>query len=68
MADWINCQQFGSLGKHAWDEEYSDSGYSSHGMYGSQNRIPEFPFLDFLKTLWYCYPLTSGFHTISPMY
>jgi hypothetical protein len=48
-ADWIKRYLFGPSGKHARDEEDSDSDFSSDGIYGRQNRKPELPkYLDFL--------------------
>jgi hypothetical protein len=64
-ADWIKRQQFGPLGKHARHEEDSDSGFSSDGMYGSQNGKPELPHLEFLDKLQYCYPMEIGFHAMN---
>lgn len=60
-ANWI-----GPLGKHARDEQDSDSSeFSSDGMYGSQNRKPKPHELDFLEKLRYCYPMTIGFHAMN---
>jgi hypothetical protein len=61
-AEWIK-KESGLFGKHALEEEDSDAGSSSDGMYGMRNRCkPELPYLEFSKTLRYCYPMTSGFH------
>jgi hypothetical protein len=61
-AEWIKIES-GLFGKHALEEEGSDSGYSSDGLYGSRNCCkPELPYLEFSDTLRYCYPMTSGFH------
>jgi hypothetical protein len=59
-AEWI---KKAPLGKYAREEESSDSGYSSDGMYARPNACkPEPPYLDFSDTLRYCHPMTSGFH------
>jgi hypothetical protein len=68
--NWDEVQEKATVATEEWikkevalEEEDSESGYSSDGIYGKQNRRkPERPYLDFLYTLRYCYPMTSGFH------